>query len=96
MCPGLWHPKVETAGPASSQVRRCYGLHVSPTFTGSVLTAAPQNVTVFGDRVFKEVSMLSKGQSGGSSANKTGVLTKGGKEANLSLKPTVLFISDPR
>ena len=67
-----------------SQVRRCYGLHVSPTFTGSVLTAAPQNVTVFGDRVFKEVSMLSKGQSGGSSANKTGVLTsRGGQDTDV-------------
>ena len=67
-----------------SQVRRCYGLHVSPTFTGSVLTAAPQNVTVFGARVLKEVSMLSKGQSGGPSANRTGVLTsRGGQETDM-------------
>lgn len=43
-----------------SQVRRCYGLHVSPTFTGSVLTAAPQNVTVFGARVLKEWACLVK------------------------------------
>lgn len=63
----LWNPKLGRAGPASflgapklraSVTEKCYGLNASPTFTGYVLTPAPQNVTVFGDMALKEVNTL--------------------------------------
>lgn len=58
---------------------RYYGLNYVPTPPIQMLTPYTQNVTVFGDRAFKEVTKVKGGCEGGPKSSLTHVLTKRGE-----------------